>query len=82
MLMSAFFKDIFQQNFKVQKIVFMKCYCYSIDYMFAQCQLFQSTVSAFLHYNVAVYILVQSKEEYSLIWKAKPLTIQTDKGKW
>ena len=31
---------------------------------------------------VAVYILVQSEEEYSLIWKAKPLTIQTDKGKW
>ena len=23
-----------------------------------------------------------TSEEYSLIWKAKPLTIQTDKGKW
>ena len=27
---------------------------------------------------VAVYILVQSEEEYSLLWKAKP---QTDKSK-
>ena len=35
-----------------------------------------------LYYNVAVYILFQSKEEYSLIQKAKPLAIQTDKGKW
>ena len=32
-------------------------------------------------YILAVYILVQL-EEYFLIWKAKPLTIQTDKGKW
>ena len=48
--------------------------------MFVQCQLFQSTISAFLlHYNVAMYILVQSEEEYSLIWKAKPLKLQTDK---
>ena len=28
---------------------------------------------------VAVYILVQSEEEHSLIWKAKPLAIETDK---
>ena len=35
-----------------------------------------------LYNNAAVYILVQSEEEYSLIWKAKPLTIQTGKGKW
>ena len=34
------------------------------------------------YYIVAVYILVQSEEEYSLIWKAKLLIIQTDKGKW
>ena len=34
-----------------------------------------------LYYNVAVYILVQAEEEYSLIWKAKPLTNQTVKGK-
>ena len=33
-------------------------------------------------YFVAVYILVQSEEECFLIWKAKPLTIQTVKGKW
>ena len=33
-----------------------------------------------LSYNVAVFILVQSEEEYSRVWKAKPLTIQTDKG--
>ena len=30
-----------------------------------------------LYYNVAVYILVQSEEEYFVIWKAKPLTIET-----
>ena len=35
---------------------------------------------AILYYNVAVHILVQS--EYSLIWKAKPLTIQTNKDEW
>ena len=35
-----------------------------------------------LYYNVAVYVLVQSEEEYSLIWKGKPSTIQTSKGKW
>ena len=34
-----------------------------------------------LYYNVAVYMLVQAEEEYSLIWKVKPLTIQIDKGK-
>ena len=31
-----------------------------------------------LNYNVAVYIFVQS-EEYSLIWKAKPLAIEKNK---
>ena len=35
-----------------------------------------------LYYNVAIYILVQSEEEYSLTWKAKPIIIQTGKGKW
>ena len=30
---------------------------------------------------IVLYISVQSEEEYSLIWKVKPLTIQTDKGK-
>ena len=50
--------------------------------MFVQCKLFQSTVSAFLlDYNAAVYILVHSEEEYSLIWKAKPLKLQISKGK-
>ena len=39
-------------------------------------------IMLFLYYNVTVYISVQSEEEYSLIWKAKPLTIQTDEGKW
>ena len=33
-----------------------------------------------LYYNVAIYILVQSEEEYSLTWKAKPIIIQTGKG--
>ena len=36
-----------------------------------------------LYHNVALYILVQSEEEHSLIWKAKSIqkTIQTDKVK-
>ena len=48
--------------------------------MFVQSQFFNDK-DYLLYYNVAVYILIQSEEEYSLIWKAKPLTIQTDKGK-
>lgn len=35
-----------------------------------------------LNYNVAVYIFVQSEEEYPPIWKATRLTIQTDESKW
>ena len=34
------------------------------------------------NYNVAVYIFVKSEEEYSVIWKAKAPSIQTDKYKW
>ena len=52
-------------------------------------RLYICTVSVFpmdkgylLYYNVAFYILGQPEEEYSLIWKAKPLTIQIDKCKW
>ena len=46
MLISASFKDIFQQNLNVQKGIFIEiCYCYITYY-----------------YNVAVYILVQSEE--------------------
>ena len=30
------------------------------------------------YYYAAFYILVQSEKEYSLIWKAKPLTTQTN----
>ena len=50
------------------------CYCYVTVLFNEKGQL--------LYCNVAVYILVQSEEEYDLIWKAKPVTIQTDKGKW
>ena len=32
--------------------------------------------------NARYFIIIQSEEEYSLTWKGKPLTIQTDKGKW
>ena len=32
--------------------------------------------------HVSVYFLVPSGEEYYLIWKAKPLSIETDKSKW
>ena len=65
MLMSAFFKDIFQQNFKVQKSVYEICYC-CITVPF-------NDKGQVLYYNVAVYILVQSEEEYSLIQKGEPL---------
>ena len=83
MLISASFKDMFQQNLKVQKSVFLEiCYCYIIDYKFVQSQLFQWQRLVTYYYNVAVYFLVQLEEDYPLIWKAKPLTIQTDKGKW
>ena len=41
-------------------------------------RLYTSTVYIAVVY-VTVYILVQSEEEHSLVWKAKPLTIQTDK---
>ena len=49
-------------------------------------RLYVCAVSVFFNdndynYNVAVYILAQS-EEYSLFSKVKPLTIQTEKGKW
>ena len=52
----------------------MKCYCY-ITVLF-------NDKGQLLYYNVAVHILDQSEEECSLIWKAKPLKIQTEKGKW
>ena len=35
-----------------------------------------------LNYNVAVYIFVQSEEEYSLIWKAKPIAIEKKQVKY
>ena len=48
--------------------------------------LYVCTVSVFSvakanYFLSIVYIFVQSEEEYCLIWKAKLLTIQTDKGK-
>ena len=75
MLMSEFFKDTFQQNFKVLKSIVMK-------YVIVKSQIIRYIKGQLFYYNVALYILVQSEEEYSLIWKAKPLTIQIDKGKW
>ena len=33
-------------------------------------------------YYVAVHTLDQSEKQYSLIWKKKPLSIQTDEGQW
>ena len=69
--MSAFFKISFKKDLK--KRFYEIYYCY-ITVLF-------NHKGQLLYYNVAVYILVQSEEEYSLIWKAKPVTIQTDKGK-
>ena len=44
-----------------------------VDYTFVQSEIFQWPGN--LLYNLAVYILVQSDEECSLICKAKPVTI-------
>ena len=38
--------------------------------------LFNDKASYFI---ITIYILVESEEEYSLIWKAKPLTIHMTK---
>ena len=65
--MSVFFKDI-KMRFSE------KCYCYMTDLYNDKGQL--------LNHDLALYILVQSEEEYSHIWKTKPLAIDTDKGKW
>ena len=80
--MSAFFRDTFQQNFKVQKSAFMK-YIIVISQIIRLYSLsFFNGKGYLLYYNVAVYIFVQSEEEYPPIWKATPLTIQTDESKW
>ena len=71
MLMSAFLKYIFQQNLK-----FKKAFLWNTLLLYHRLSV--STVYLAVVY-VAVYNIVQS--EYSLIWKAKPLTIQIDKGK-
>ena len=52
-----------------------------MKYVIVKSQIIRYIKGQLFYYNVALYILVQS-EEYSLIWKAKPLTIQIDKGKW
>ena len=73
--MSAFFKDIFKIKFQGSKKRFYEiCYCY-VTVVF-------NDKGKLLYYNVEVYILVQSEEDYYLIWKSKPLTIQTGKSKW
>ena len=68
--MSAFFQDVFQ---KISR--FKKAFVWNMLLLY-------NSVTQRLCYNIAVYILVQSEEEYSLIWNEKPLTIQTDKSKW
>ena len=47
-----------------------------MKYVISQCYLMTGQI---LNYNVAVYIFVQSEEEYSLIWKAKPIAIEKNK---
>ena len=80
--MSAFFKDIFPQNFKVCKSAFMKYVIFVSQIICFYSLSFFNDNGQLLYHNVAVYVSVQSEEEYSLTWKAKPLTIQTDKGKY
>ena len=70
--MSAFFKDIFQQNFKVKTSDFMK-------YVLLYYRSYVCTVYIAVVY-VVVYISVQSEKDCSLIWKAKPK--QNLIGKW
>ena len=80
--MSSFFKDIFQQNFKAQKSVFMKYVIFISKILRLHSPSVFNDKVFLLYYNVAVYISVQSDEEYSPIWKAKPLSNQVDKGRW
>ena len=53
-----------------------------MKYVIVKSQIIRYIKGQLFYCNVALYILVQSEEEYSLIWKAKPLKIQIDKGKW
>ena len=69
--MSEFFEDIFRQNIKVQKSIFMK-------YVIVIQQCYSMTKAS---YFIIMYIFIQSEEEYSLIWNRKPLTTQSDKGR-
>ena len=71
--MSAFFKDLFQPNFVVQK-------AFLWNMLLSYRKLYDCTVYIAKVY-VEVYILAQW-EKYSLLWKAKPLAIQTNKKKW
>ena len=66
--MSVFQRYLSTKIHGSKKHIYEIYYCYIRDYTFV--------------IYVAVYVLVLLEEEYSLIWKAKPLTIQTDKGKW
>ena len=68
--MSAFFKRYLLRKFEGSNKSFYEiCSCY-ITVLF-------NNKGQLLYYNVGVYALVESQEEYSLIWKAKLLTIQT-----
>lgn len=75
--MSAFLKDIFQQHFKVQKSVFMKCYSYIKQcYSIAKATYFITMWQFISEENSSI------RRKYSLIWKAKPLTIEKKQVKY
>ena len=79
--MSAFLKDLSTKLQDLKKSFYEICYCYT-QIISLYSLIFFDDKGQVLYYNVAVYISVHPKEEYSLIQKAKPLTVQTDKGKW
>ena len=73
MLMSAFCKDIFQQNFKVQKV-----FLWNMFLSYNSAIQWQRLVTLFITLFL-LFIVTLGQSEYSLIWKAKPLTIPTGK---
>ena len=75
----SIFQRYLSTKFQVQKRAFMKYFIFLSQIIHLYSLSFFNGKGQLLYYNVAAFILVQSEEEYPLIWKAEPLTIQTDK---
>ena len=70
----TFFKDIFQQNFKAQKSVFIK-YFIAILYIMLLYSLYSCSLCSSLYFSSI------RKRIFSYL-ESKALIIKTDKGKW